>query len=69
MAKRFVDITLFKRDWFQELPLVYKLFWYYICNECDNAGFWNVNLKMASFSMNGVEFDADEILKIFNGKK
>ena len=68
MAKRFVDTSLFKRDWFQELPLVYKLFWYYICNECDNAGFWNVNLKMASYILNGVELDGDQILKVFNGK-
>lgn len=43
MAKRFTDTEIWGEDWFIELPNKYKLFWQFIKDECDNAGFWRPN--------------------------
>lgn len=51
MAKRFTDTGKWKDLWFQDLPSKYKLFWLYILDECDNAGIWKPNIKLASFQI------------------
>ena len=40
MAKRFTDTELWDDDWFIGLPLQYKMFWFYIKDDCDHAGIW-----------------------------
>ena len=32
-----------------DLPSKYKLFWFYILDECNHAGIWKVNFKVAQF--------------------
>ena len=49
MAKRFVDTELWQKEWFQELSLKEKILVKYIFENCDCAGVWNGNFKMASF--------------------
>lgn len=45
----------------------YKLFWQYICDQCDCAGVWKVNLSLASFRIKS-DFDPTETLAVFDGK-
>ncbi len=49
MAKRFCDTELWQKEWFQELSLKHKVLLKYIFENCDCAGVWNINFKLASF--------------------
>lgn len=61
MAKRMTDTEKWKRPWFQDLPVSYKMLWLYILDNCDNAGVWYVNLRVAGF-MIGADLDIDMAL-------
>lgn len=65
--KRFTDTHKWKDDWFQDLSNIEKLFWLYILDECDGAGIWKVNLKLASFHI-GKTLEATELLTAFKGR-
>lgn len=49
MAKRFTATDKWKDSWFSSLTKEQKLFWLYLLDECDNAGIWEKNFKVASF--------------------
>ena len=49
MSKRFVDTELWQKEWFQNLSLKHKVLVKYIFENCDCAGVWNGNFRMASF--------------------
>lgn len=49
MAKRFVETQRWQDEWFCNLGAEEKLLFIYLCDKCDNAGFWQVNYKLASF--------------------
>lgn len=76
MAKRFTDSEKWKKQWFRCLPPVWKCFWIYVCDNCDHAGIWDVDLDLASFQI-GAKLEAEkvsqilgkQILEISNGKK
>lgn len=68
MPKRFTATEIWEEDWFLEMPLEYKLFWYYVLSECDHAGVFKVNLR--SFcGLNEVKIEAEKALKYFNNGK
>jgi len=46
MAKRDTDTELWNEDWFLELKGKGQLFYYYIKDKCDHAGFWRPNFKI-----------------------
>lgn len=49
MSKRFVDTDLWQKSWFQEMSIKEKILIKYIFENCDCAGVWDINLRMASF--------------------
>jgi hypothetical protein len=67
MAKRFTDSNKWKDTWFQDLPTKYKLFWIYLLDECDHAGLWKPNLRLAIFLI-GEDFKEDDLIAQFNGR-
>lgn len=69
MPKRFTATEIWEEDWFLELPVEYKLFWFYIKDKCDQAGFFKVNTKLFCNS-NGVNVNIETAIELFNkGKK
>lgn len=48
MAKRFTDTGKWKKDFIKSLPVKMKLLWFYILDDCDHAGIWEVDLDVAS---------------------
>ena len=48
MAKRDRDTNIWKDKFYQGLPPLYKCFWDYINDECDNCGVWITEFKTAS---------------------
>ena len=67
MAKRFRDTGSWKKKWIRELNPEMKLFWFYLLDNCDHAGIWEVDIELASFQMD-VELDEASILEAFNRK-
>lgn len=67
MAKRFCDTEIWQKEWFQELSLKEKVLVKYIFENCDCAGVWEFNFRMASFVI-GEKITQDD-LKNINSRK
>ena len=63
MAKRFTDNEKWKDAWFMDLQSKYKLFWLYLLDECNHAGIWKVNFKVASFYI-GDHLEYSEVVRV-----
>ena len=63
MTKRFVDTELWQKEWFQDLSLKEKILVKYIFENCDCAGVWEFNFRMASFII-GEPVSIDDLKKI-----
>jgi len=67
VAKRFTDTDKWKKKWIRELSPEMKLFWFYLLDNCDHAGIWEVDIDLAAFQI-GIELDESTILNTFNRK-
>jgi hypothetical protein len=67
LAKRFIDGSVWDKDWFLDLPTKYKVLWFYILTKCDTAGIFDPNLKTVSKLLNE-KYIEDECLDVFNNK-
>lgn len=68
MAKRFFSTELWNEDWYIEMPIEYKLFWFYILSNCDHCGLFKVNLR--SFcGLHMIKLNSEDALKYFNSGK
>jgi len=67
MTKRFCDTELWQKEWFQLLSIKEKIIVKYIFENCDCAGIWEINLRMASFVIGEVITLND--IKTINSKK
>jgi len=47
MSKRLSDTEIWKKAWFFDMPDKFKLFWFYILSDCDAAGIWTANFRVA----------------------
>jgi hypothetical protein len=47
MAKRFTDSEKWKKPFIKKLPMQYKLLWFYLLDDCNHAGVWQVDLEIA----------------------
>lgn len=64
MAKRFTDTGKWAKPRFADLSLKMKLVWIYLCDNCDHAGVWDINLKLLIFHI-GEPVSIDEIREAF----
>lgn len=60
MAKRFTDTGKWAKESFSELSLKMKLVWIYLCDNCNHAGIWDINLKLISFQI-GEEIGIEDL--------
>lgn len=68
MAKRFTETDIWNKQWFQELNLKQKILLKYIFENCDCAGVWEMNFRLASFVI-GETVTLDDIQEINNKKQ
>lgn len=74
--KRFTDTEKWNKKFVRSLKPAYKLLWFFICDECNSGGIWDVDIEVAQLKT-GVKFTESEALKVFgenvvpieNGKK
>ena len=64
MAKRFSEIEKWKDEWFVSLSTIEKLVWLFIVDNCDNAGFFELNARLNSFI---IGISQDEYLGAIKG--
>ena len=62
MSRRFTRTEKWDDPWFFELSPVTKLFFVYICDKCDNAGFWDINMRLAALSIGVGDEDVEKAL-------
>lgn len=67
MSKRFTETTKWADPWYRRLTCIRKVFWLYICDNCDNAGVWKVDYELASFHI-GAPINEKDLLS-FNESK
>ena len=68
MPKRFTDTEKWSEDWFLELSNAHKLFWIYICDNCNHGGIFKLNRKMFEFLI-GQEINPQDFLSKVNQDK
>jgi len=64
MAKRFTDTDKWKKPFIKNLPAKYKLLWFYIIDDCDIAGLWQVDFDVAKIRI-GEDVNSDEAINLF----
>jgi len=58
MAKRFIDNTIVKKQWFAELTNFEKAAWFYILCECDAVGVYDINTVIEKAVLSkSIDFD------------
>jgi len=68
VAKRLSETKIWGEQWHRELPLEYKSFWKYLCDNCDLIGVWAKDLALASFQI-GAQIDENKALELYNKEK
>lgn len=76
MAKRFTDTDKWKKPFIRGLEGAYKLLWFYIIDDCDHAGIWQVDIEVAELRIGekldiykALEQFSDKIIPFSNGEK
>lgn len=64
MSKRFTDTEKWGKGFIRSLQAPYKLLWLYICDSCNHAGIWDVEIDVAELRI-GVDLTCEEALKQF----
>lgn len=67
MSKRFTDTNKWRKPFIRGLQGAYKLFWFYILDDCDHAGIWIVDMEVANIRT-GQNITEEEALRIFKDK-
>lgn len=67
MARRFTDTEKWKKPFIRGLQGAYKLLWLYICDDCDHAGIWQVDMDVAKIRI-GEDIDVNNALASFGDK-
>jgi len=68
MAKRFTDTEIWNDPWYRKLQPEAKIFWRFLLDRCDVAGFWKKDYEMASFQC-GFEVTDEHLNELNNGKE
>lgn len=67
MAQRFTDSNKWLDNWFSNLSNDYKIVWLYLLDICDNAGIFQINIRLLNFNC-GTNITETELLETFRGR-
>lgn len=68
MAYRFTDTVKWNDTWFCELKPLSKLLFLYLCDQCDIAGFLELNIKKISFDLGTGKQEVERSMKEVSNK-
>lgn len=66
--KRFRDTKLSREAWYRKLKPAFKCTWDFLCDECDEAGMWSIDLDALTFFL-GEEIDFNAFLDAVNSDR
>lgn len=66
--KRFRDTKLSREAWYRKLKPAFKCTWDFLCDECDEAGMWSIDIDALTFFL-GEEIDFNAFLGAVNSDK
>lgn len=64
--KRFTESLKWADQWFRKLSMKHKLFWLWLCDNCDSAGVIEPDFELAAFQI-GERIEAED-LEVFNAR-
>ncbi len=67
MSKRFTDTAKWDQAWFRKLSPEMKCVWSFLCDRCDHAGVWEIDIESMSFFI-GKEITMHDIQNVFGDK-
>jgi hypothetical protein len=67
MAQRFTDSNKWLDNWFSNLPNDYKIVWLYLLDTCDNAGIFQINIRLLNFNCS-TNITENELLETFKSR-
>lgn len=67
MSKRFTDTEKWKKPYIRSLEGPYKLLWFYILDDCDHAGIWQIDMEVACIRI-GEQVTLDRAIEVFDGR-
>lgn len=67
LAKRFTDSAKWQKEWFRKLDPKFKCIWFYLCDNCDHAGFWPVDMGLMSFQI-GQDVSVSDLTAAFGSR-
>lgn len=67
MAKRFTDTGKWDKAWFRKLSPTEKCVWLFLCDRCDHAGFWDVDMEAFQFFV-GTTWRIEDISSTFGDR-
>ena len=70
MANRFTDTDKWEDPWFQKLSSDYKMAWLFICDKCNHAGVWKINMDLLNYYVSPTKpITKESMLSAFNNGK
>lgn len=67
VSKRFTDTNKWDQAWFRKLTPEMKCVWSFLCDRCDHAGIWEIDMESMSFFI-GSEITLPDIQTAFENK-
>lgn len=67
MANRYRDTAIWKKAWFRTLTPTMKCVWDFLCDNCDHAGFWDIDEASLAHYV-GEAVSVDQIRAVFGDK-
>lgn len=67
MAKRFTDTDKWKKPFLRGLDGAYKLLWFYVLDDCDMAGIWQVDFEVARIRT-GMDVNYESAMRLFGDR-
>ena len=61
------DTDKWKKPFIKSLPIEYKCFWFFILDDCDHAGIWQVDQEVAELRL-GIKLSLEKARGLFNDK-
>jgi hypothetical protein len=67
MAQRFTDSNKWLDNWFSNLTNDYKIVWLYLLDTADNAGIFQINIRLLNFNCS-INITENELLETFKSR-
>jgi hypothetical protein len=68
MAKRMTSTGKWDKAWFRKLSPRHKALWQFLCDRCDHAGMWEIDMDSASHFINDVEPITFKDIEVFGNR-